>query len=165
MTKADHPLQWAIEKADSWYFAYGSNLDPDRKTLRTGAIRDARRARLRGHRLAFNKRGDDGSAKANIVIDQHSEVWGVAYLCSQEALGQMDRSEGVPTHYRRHAVEVILDNDELIDAVTYIANPNQIDDSLKPNPDYLGYILRGMLHHRLPESYRATVQDLGPKSL
>ena len=53
-----------------WYFAYGSNLDRDQKEARTGAIREARVARLRGYRLAFNKRASKaGRLYANIVPD------------------------------------------------------------------------------------------------
>ncbi len=33
---------------DSWYFAYGSNLDIDQKELRIGTIRHAEVCRLRG---------------------------------------------------------------------------------------------------------------------
>jgi hypothetical protein len=54
--------------SDQWYFAYGSNLSSEQKECRTGTIREARRARLDGYRIAFNKRGGDGTGKANIVL-------------------------------------------------------------------------------------------------
>ena len=80
---------------DQWYFAYGSNLDIDQKQARTKGIRQAVRCRLRGYRLACNKRGRNGDVYANIVPDAAAEVWGVIYLCCPDALLKMDRCEGV----------------------------------------------------------------------
>jgi cation transport regulator ChaC len=146
---------------DSWYFAYGSNLDPVRKEDRTGGIREARSARLRGFRFAFNKKGNDGSGKANIVSDSGGEVWGVVYRCSAKALAAMDRMEGVPDHYERQAVEVVLDSGESIDAITYVANPHKVADGLMPTRDYLKHVLQGIRHHQLPNSYLSIIQALG----
>ena len=56
-----------MQPGDVWYFAYGSNMSRDRKEKRTGLIRSARKARLPGYRLAFNKDNHSGGAYANIV--------------------------------------------------------------------------------------------------
>lgn len=53
--------------SDHWYFAYGSNLSTEQKERRTGFIREARCARLDGYHIAFNKRGNDGTGKANMI--------------------------------------------------------------------------------------------------
>lgn len=145
--------------SDFWYFAYGSNLATDQMVQRTGDIREARRARLLGYRLAFNKRGRDGSGKANIVPDPTGIVWGVVYRCSGEALEKMDRWEGVPSgHYVRKIVRVQLDNGDELEAVTYVAGPRFVDDALIPAPEYLEKILRGARHHHLPPDYIRNLQ-------
>jgi len=137
-----------------WYFAYGSNLDADRKALRTGPIREARRVHLRAYRLVFNKRGSDGTGKANIVPDPVGVVWGVIYRCTPAALLDLDRFEGVSRgHYSRTVVRVTTDTEGDLDAVTYVAGPAFIDESVVPSPEYMGHILRGAHQHDLPAEY------------
>lgn len=153
-------LEQSEVEVDSWYFAYGSNLDPSRKEQRTGNIRRARRARLPGYRFAFSKKGDDGTGKANLVPDEQGEVWGVAYLSSPEALQGLDRLEGVPNHYVRQPVSVLLDTGDTLDAITYVAHPDRVTEGMKPSSGYLQYILKGARHHGLPETYVKTIEEL-----
>src|SRR5688500_8662780 len=112
---------------DEWYFAYGSNLYIDQKTRRTGPIRVGdewpRIAQLAGYRLAFNKRGTGNNVYANIVRSPGEEVVGVIYLCSPDALVQMDKWEG---GYERLRVTVTTDRDWPTDAITYIAKPSRV---------------------------------------
>ena len=61
------------------YFAYGSNMSSLRLRERIPSARSLGAARLAGWRLAPNKRGRDGSGKANLVVDANSVVWGVLY--------------------------------------------------------------------------------------
>lgn len=150
--------------SDQWYFAYGSNLATDQMVNRTGAIREGRRARLDGYRIAFNKRGADGTGKANIVSDPTATVWGAVYRCSPRALKEMDRYEGVSGgHYARKMVRVRVDSGDEMEAVTYIAGDAFIDDSLTPNPEYLETILRGAREHDLPDEYIRDVETLGSR--
>jgi gamma-glutamylcyclotransferase (GGCT)/AIG2-like uncharacterized protein YtfP len=152
---------------DRWYFAYGSNLSAEQKELRTGTIREVRVARLDGHRIAFNKRGIDGTGKANIVQDAAGTVWGVIYRCSAAALDDMDVNEGVAGgHYLRTDVRVRCESGDRMDAVAYIAGDTFVDDSLAPSGQYLDTILRGARQHHLPEDHireikRAAQHDLG----
>ena len=44
----------------TFYFAYGSNLDIERMTQRTGAVASAEVAKLTDYRLAFDKRSSGG---------------------------------------------------------------------------------------------------------
>lgn len=146
---------------DQWYFAYGSNLSRDQKEQRTGPIRQERRARLDGYRLAFNKRESDGTGKANIVTHPGETVWGIVYRCSPDALREMDKHEGVPRHYVQQAVRVRVDSGEELDAVTYIAMDRFIDNSLAPSPEYLRTILCGAREHGLPDDYIRRVEASG----
>ena len=145
---------------DCWYFAYGSNLDPERKEQRTGEIRRARHSRLPGYRFAFNKLGKNGSGKANIIPDEASEVWGVVYRCSQDTMRTLDRYEGVPDQYVRHIVRVVLDSGEELDAAAYIARAERVREGLNPDPGYLAHILTGARHHQLPTDYIKMIKGL-----
>jgi len=150
---------------DQWYFAYGSNLARDQKVNRTGPVREERRARLDGYRLAFNKRGTDGTGKANIVPDEGGTVWGVVYRCSPSALNDMDGHEGVSGgHYVRKTVRVRADGGEELDAVTYVAGSAYIHDSLTPSSEYLKTILRGAREHDLPDEYVRDLEAFGRHS-
>jgi len=139
---------------DHWYFAYGSNLDPNRKEARTGGIRESRKVSAIGYRLVFDKLGSDGTGKANLVPDDRCRVWGAVYRCSAETLIQMDRYEGVPGgHYLRTTILVQAESGEELEAVTYVAGEEHKRPFLQPSDDYLERIIRGARHHGLPESY------------
>lgn len=145
--------------SDRWYFAYGSNLSGEQKQNRTGPIREARRARLDGYRIAFNKRGNDGTGKANIVPDANRTVWGVVYRCSSDALDEMDRYEGVANgHYARKTVRVQTDAGDELDAITYVAGDSFVDDSCLPSKKYLETIIQGARQHGLPEDYIGEIE-------
>ena len=140
---------------DTWYFAYGSNLSVDQKESRTGTIRRAISCRLSGYRFAFNKRGLDGTMRASIVEDESEEVWGVAFLCDEAAMANLDVFEGVAGgHYGRLAIEVISTPDEArIDAVTYVAGEEFICPEGEPSREYLDRIIEGARKHGLPSDY------------
>ena len=150
---------------DSWYFAYGSNLDPSRKEVRTGQLREARVARLDGYDIAFNKRGGVGRSYANIVRHDANTVWGVVYRCSPEALASLDKYEGVDGgHYRRAIVRVRCNDGDDVRAVAYIAGESFIDDSCSPSGWYLSRVLSGARHHGLPEDYVRRIQVAARRS-
>ena len=138
---------------DVWYFAYGSNLDTDRKQDRTGLIRESHIAKLSGHRLAFNKRSDRYRACANLLVNPTEEVHGVIYRCTPEALAEMDQHEGVASgHYRRESVQVEKLDGQRVQAITYVANSQYIIPEGCPSDEYLEHILRGARAHRLSPS-------------
>ncbi|MBN2205666.1 MAG: gamma-glutamylcyclotransferase [Thermoleophilia bacterium] len=149
--------------SDTWYFAYGSNLSVDQKMFRTGAIRRAVRCRLPGYRFAFNKRMAAGEGMyANVVRDDAATVWGVAYLCDDDAVAELDRFEGVSWgHYRREQVEVVTDDGEVLEALTYVAGQRYVGDEGWPLPHYLRMILDGARDHGLPEEYIEHIEELG----
>jgi len=150
---------------DTWYFAYGSNLLTDQKGRRTGMIRQAMRCRLVGWRFAFNKQSDNGSVYANIVPDENAEVWGVIYRCNPQALVQMDVYEGVSSgHYSRVAINVVTDDGNDIEAVTYVAGPAYQGQDGIPSRDYLARILTGARCHNLPTEYVSCIEANGTVS-
>ena len=93
----------------AWYFAYGRNINVSRLCERistTGTPKYPlliRKGILPGYRLVFNK---DPGGFANIEPAPEEYVEGILYLLTQENIAQLDRHEGVPTHYVRKIVHV-----------------------------------------------------------
>ncbi len=151
-----------VRPGDSWYFAYGSNLDPEQKESRTGRIREARRCHLPDYRFAFNKRSDGGAVYANLMPQRGARVWGVVYRCSPDALEKMDRCEGVAGgHYVRTSVRVVTDSSEALKAEAYTAGQRFVCADGIPEPSYLRRIVKGAREHQLPEEYIRTLEALG----
>jgi gamma-glutamylcyclotransferase (GGCT)/AIG2-like uncharacterized protein YtfP len=137
---------------NEWYFAYGSNLCINQVVARTGSGHQGdeppRIARLADYHLVFNT-GDDLGVYANIMPGGDGVI-GVVYRLTNEALDQMDiHEEG----YRRERVLVSLQNGEVIEAITYMANPTTLVDGRKPSLEYLQTIVQGARRHGLPEEY------------
>jgi gamma-glutamylcyclotransferase (GGCT)/AIG2-like uncharacterized protein YtfP len=143
------------------YFAYGSNLLRRRLGDRIKRIPPAQAACLRDFRLAFNKLGENGSLYANIIIAVGSEVWGAVYACTEDELRVLDKCEGVPTHYSREKVTVLLRNGDEQLAYAYVATPRQMTREGAPTDKYLGFIMAGAAEHELPSDYVESVRKLG----
>ncbi len=141
------------------YFAYGSNLDSSRMEERLGRRPPARLARLRGWRLAFNKK--DSPVFANIVPAPGDEVWGIVWECTAKDLLRLDDFEGVSGgHYRRLPVEVETAGGRMLRAVTYVACEDRIVAETVPAEGYARHILRGAREHGLPADYIARLERL-----
>jgi len=129
-----------------YYFAYGSNMNPERMKERGADFKSIKRAVLKGYKLVFNKRSRryGESACANIEPDENSVVEGVLYELKEPevALKQLDFYEGYPTNYDRIKVVVETDEGEKIEAFTYVAQPEYIDNTLKPSKKYLAHFLK-----------------------
>lgn len=128
------------------YFAYGSNLDSARLLTRVPSARAEAVAVLSGYRWQCNKRGRDGSAKANIEPDGVSQVWGVVYQMDNEGWSQLDPFEG---GYRR--IQVVVHSEVTPLAVeTYLATDTMRDQ--RPSAAYRGWLLSGAREHALPDA-------------
>jgi len=140
-----------------WYFAYGSNMWADQVRRRLGCVPPSRRARLKGWRLAFNKRSTKPTdvVFANIVPDAGGEVWGAAYDMPAGLLDEMDRWEG--EGYRREEATVTDDAGRTLAAVAYVARQGFILPEQPPTDAYLKRILAGAREQELPEEYIASI--------
>jgi gamma-glutamylcyclotransferase (GGCT)/AIG2-like uncharacterized protein YtfP len=140
-----------------WYFAYGSNMNPQRlfdaRLARDGVPWGRRVAgRLDGWRLAFNKPWSrfPGAGVANIVPDAAARVFGTLNEMPPEGLDVLDRFEGVAGgHYARRNVAVRI-GDADVAAVTYVADGG-LADGLRPACSYLAHLLAG--NDLLPGDY------------
>jgi hypothetical protein len=66
----------------------------------------------------------------------------------------MDRFEGAAGgHYFRVSVRLLTRTGEARDAVTYVAGAKYLCEESIPTEAYLQKILKGALHHGLPEEY------------
>lgn len=127
------------------YFAYGSNMDPERMKNRGVKFLKRERAILKGFKLVFNKISfqNPGEGFANIVEDDKEVVEGILYEIEENDLEKLDRHEGYPSHYTRIKVNVTLENGQTVEAITYIARPDRTREGLKPSKEYLRHLLKG----------------------
>ena len=143
-----------------WYFAYGSNLDPDtfvgRRRMRpVSAICVC----AHGHRLVFDLPVGPGErAVANLGPDPGFATWGVAYEITSEQAVWLDRTEGVPRAYTRVALDVTAEDGSVVEAFSY--GSSRGIDGRKPSPRYMGIILAGARHHGLPAHWIEWLESL-----
>mgnify|MGYP005672718975 CR=1 FL=1 len=127
------------------YFAYGSNMNPERMRKRGVDFLIREHAILDGWRLVFNKVASRNFREgyANIERDETDTVEGVLYTLGEEDMEKLDVCEGYPCQYDRMTVRVRLDNGEEMQAVTYVAVPDIVKDGVKPSRKYLNHLLAG----------------------
>ena len=123
------------------YFAYGSNMNPERMKQRIGWMPPLRAAILKDYQLLFDKQSKDGG-KANIRPHAGSFVEGVLYLLEEKDLLELDLFEEVADgHYSRDLIEVMTESEGLCRVVTYIAQ--KTGPETPPTRAYLDHLLAG----------------------
>jgi hypothetical protein len=136
-----------------WYFAYGSNLDPDtflgRRSMRPS---EARCVSLAGFELVFDLpvgKGERGVA--NLRACEGARVHGVAYAIDAAQAEHLDRTEGVGLGYYVRTAVVLDDGRGPLEAFTYTSARGVA--GRRPSRRYLGLLLRGARHHGLPDTW------------
>jgi hypothetical protein len=139
-------------------FAYGSNLCTERIRARVGSAVPVGRGYVSGRRLAFHKRGRDGSAKADAVSTGNGSdcVWGVVFSLHRDEKPALDACE---IGYDEEEV-LVSSESGIVRARLYVARSEVIDTSLKPFSWYHGFVLGGAREHRLPRDYVREVESL-----
>lgn len=125
------------------YFAYGSNMNPERVRDRGLKVVACEAASLAGYALRFDKvsRAHPRESHANIIRAAGARVEGVLYeLVSHDDILRMDRFESTPVNYSREAV-LAETSAGVKPAWTYFANPAVRLDGLMPSDDYLSHLL------------------------
>ena len=149
-----------MESDLAWYFAYGSNMDPERlfaDRLEKAGVPAGRRiaGRLDGWRLTFDKlaRKPPGAGAGNIVPDPAGIVHGTLNLLPPAGFAVLDRFEGVVDgHYERRIVRVRrgeADGGGDVEAITYVALKTA--PGLRPTRGYLRHLMAGQ--DLLPPDY------------
>ena len=96
------PAGYAMNPDTYLYFAYGSNMNPERIRQRIPEARPVGRATLRGWRIVERLYADIEKARGG-------RVEGVLYLVTRTELHRLDLCEGYPTVY--NCVKVIVHAD------------------------------------------------------
>lgn len=135
---------------NTFYVAYGSNLNQERLESRIGKVTVATRGYLAGYQLYFNKKNPDGSACANLRYTGSGELPFVAYRLNGgfEQIRELDAHEGVPEAYRRLCLPFPTGNgNQHALGYVYVANPNHLGNDLQPKELYLSHIRKGYALH------------------
>jgi len=96
-----------------FYFAYGSNMNPDRIRERIPQARVVGPATIKGWRLRER-------LYADIERSRGGRVDGVLYLVTQTEMYRLDAYEGYPRTYGCVEVEAHLDRNHRVQAFTYV---------------------------------------------
>lgn len=126
-----------------YYFAYGSNMNPERMLERQADFTLRQGHKLPGYSLRFNKASskNPGTGCANIVPDEKGVVEGIIYKTTVRGLYNLDIFEGYPEHYGR--IRLILDIGASKETVKiYTAMPDKVSEGLRPTKSYLGHLLK-----------------------
>jgi gamma-glutamylcyclotransferase len=135
------------------YLAYGSNLHPLRLSDRLGPVECLGKICLPGWRLVFDKRGSDGSAKANLRAAPGTghEAWGALYRLDRRQYVTLDRFEGVGRGYETFWLDLLVDQRE-VPVLTYLSPSHwQLTDGV-PHDWYLALVRLGARYHQFPQS-------------
>jgi len=130
------------------YFAYGSNMNVKRLLSRTGSAVKWDNGMISGKKLFFNKLGQDGTGKANL-IDHHGEkAFGVLFHVSEADLIKLDKFE---VGYERKILKIKSYKQGYIDAISYLAD-NSID-FICPSKEYIDHIIQGADNNDMGQEY------------
>jgi len=136
-------------------------MSRDRLEDRIGLVVDLGWVTLVNYHLIFDKRGEDGTAKANIAPAPGHTVHGVLYELSAGQFDTLGVIEGGYTRRRVHVkVPGTADDDEPRAVETFVAIPEWRQPGLLPTEAYLAYCVAGAREHALPESYWQTLNEL-----
>lgn len=126
----------------TYYFAYGSNMNPERMIERNVRFDGFESAFIKNAKLKFSKKSyKEGEGFANIHFNFGNNVEGILYqLKSRFELNKLDRFEGYPFHYSR--VEMLVHTiNGYKKAFVYIARPEMTRKKLRPSREYLNHLL------------------------
>lgn len=139
-------------------FAYGSNMLTSRITKRAPSAVKLCVGQLTGYKLIFNKKGKDGSAKANLEYTKESSdyVYGVLFQLDLADLTTLDAEE---PNYERHRVLIQTVTGPGVMADIYLAWPEAVHDNILPFDWYIKLVVLGAKEHNLPEDYRAAIES------
>ena len=128
------------------YYAYGSNLHPERLGARIPSSQFLCVSSLTGYQLCFHKRGEDFSAKCNAAFSGNEEhlLLGAVFRMLRSEKPILDEIEG--EGYVVHSAEVQV-NGSLQEVFMYVAETPYIDESIKPFKWYKDFVHLGAQFH------------------
>jgi gamma-glutamylcyclotransferase len=137
------------------YFAYGSNMPTKRLRSRIASAKPLGIGQIYGKRMVCNKKGKDGSGKANLTDSPGDTTWGVLYEVTAFDLKELDRME---VGYDRVPVEISTSEGVAMKAETYISTV--LTDDPVAYDWYKELMLSGAKEHGLPKGYINYLEQL-----
>ncbi|WP_462261533.1 gamma-glutamylcyclotransferase family protein [Ferruginibacter sp.] len=144
-------------------FAYGSNMNINRLTLRVPSATKVSNVFLTGYKLVCNKVSKkDGSAKANIEKSDIATdiVWGILFEIDSNEKTLLDKAEGLGKGYNEDCLTFTDENSLKHIAQVYIADSNSINNSLVAYDWYKEFIITGAIQNQLPADYILQLQSI-----
>lgn len=145
-----------MDASNTWYFAYGSNLNMGQMMTRVGEWTVCKRAVARGYKLVFNVQSRRwGGLAANLVKTNNidDKVYGAIYRILKEKLDVLTQYEGVePT-----AIHIEADGIQTM-AKAYIFRAS--GEPGRPPDAYLEVMLVGLGQHGYSEEVIEKVKKL-----
>lgn len=142
------------------YLAYGSNLHPRRLAARIGSVECLGVARLPGWELRFDKRGGDGSAKANLHpapgLDCRTLV--AVYAVDRRQAVLLDGFEGCGSGYETLDMTVLVESRRLTGRI-YLAPSQWIASAMRPYDWYRELVAAGADYHGFGRDYIASIRS------
>jgi len=141
------------------YFAYGSNMDGEQINRRCASARFLTVAVLPDHKLAFSRSSfNRGCGVADVISCPGSNVWGVVYEISDEDMCELDRAEGYQPgrekNYYIRTERTVCEGSvkgSPLKVLIYVVVPQP--GVHLPDKEYLGLIIGGAHHWKLPTHY------------
>jgi gamma-glutamylcyclotransferase len=135
-------------KRKMYYFAYGSNLNKKQMQQRCPDSKPRFTATLPNYNLVFTgwSRQWRGGV-ATIKRCRGGKVHGAIYEVSDRDLRLLDNYEGYPGNYKRLSVTLFDEDNNPIEAVTYI-KAGRLDET-QPSKEYLAIIQQGYRDWRI----------------
>lgn len=139
------------------YLAYGSNLHPLRLRERVPSAELLGIVQLPGWMVRFRKRGQDRSAKCDLVrVDAGASAYAALYTLEPRDKPRLDAAEGAGRGYDESRLEVVLAGRSLTPFV-YLAAATHVDPMLQPFQWYRQLVIAGARYHRLPAAHVAAL--------
>ena len=150
---------------ESYYFAYGSNMNLDQMAYRCPAASVVENVRLEGYRLTFCGRGK-GSGVATILPEEGSQVEGVLWKITPECEKSLDFYEGYPHLYGKEPVFVQGKDGVKREVMAYTMNAPYKDQPAIPSDLYFMGIVEGCHQNRISsrsitDALKRTRQEVG----
>jgi hypothetical protein len=138
-----------------YYFGYASNLKTSILEQRIGdKIQNYIQGRLIDYGFRFNRKNEDGSARANIIESESEDVFGVVYEVEEKYRDVLLKTE---PGYRLISISVETEQGNA-QAFTFISDAD--DEDIYPTKEYLKSILEGAKEHSLPGEYTDFIRSM-----
>ena len=138
------------------YFAYGSNMFVRRLQKRVPGATALGVYTLTAHDLRFHKLSNkdcSGKCDAYFTDNPSDAVIGRLFAIDAAEEDALDKIEGLGKGYEKKEVRVVGENGETETAFTYYADPECINEHLRPFTWYKKHVLVGAKEAELPDDY------------